>query len=63
MHDIEQYEFEDIYDSDLGQLVIYKELNILLAQSSNKVMFFKLIFDEILKKHTWKIYDQLKYGG
>ena len=23
--DMEQYEFEDIYDGDLGQLVMYKE--------------------------------------
>ena len=39
---LERYEFQDIIDSDLGQLVMYMEHNILLAQSSTKVIFFKL---------------------
>ena len=55
VHDIEKYEFEEIFDGDLGQLAMYKDIHILLAQSSNKVIFFKLTFDEILKKKTWKV--------
>lgn len=59
--DIEKYEFQDIFDADLGQLVLYQEHNILLAQSSSKIIFFKLEYDLILKKQLWKIYHHLKF--
>ena len=56
------YRFEQMTDMDLGQMfLLYNKA--LIARSSSKILFFKIVKDEDTEQKKWTLYHTLQSRG
>ena len=59
---IEKFQKEKITDFDLGELFIWKD-KVLIARSSQQILFFKYDFDEEMEVNRWINYHSFESRG
>lgn len=59
---IDDYQMEQVYDGDIGQVVLI-DGNCLVTQSSSKLMFYTQKEDKMTKLFNWKCYKTIKIRG
>ena len=60
---IKDYSIDIKEDIDFGQVQYLQNLNIMIARSSGRILFFKLERDPKTKQKKWQKYWTLKIRG
>lgn len=61
-YNISEYRFEDIYDADLGQMMLIYG-RVLIVRSASSILFFKQEYDAVEYKNYWIQYHELDIRG